>query len=87
MMGAVQHTMTKKTIDYINIITSNQCCLTHFSVQIDGGFIFLQINQNEETCGQPDRSYSFKLEETVNNIFLQGDKRTNMLQKSLVLKR
>ena len=59
-MEAIQLIMTTKAIKYINIVTLNQCCLSGFAVQIDGGFSYLEVEQIKETCSQPGRSPRFK---------------------------
>ena len=47
-----------------------QCYLSLFAFQIDDCFRFHEIDQNVETCIQPDRSLRFILEETVSDNFL-----------------
>ena len=48
-MMVVKHNTSWWRILTITIISSKQCYLSHFAVQIDGGFSFLEVDQNEET--------------------------------------
>ena len=56
-----QYTMMKRSINYVNIMTSNQGYLSGFAGQINRSFGCLEIDQTKETCCQPGRSPSFKL--------------------------
>ena len=57
--GALQHMMKK----IVNNVTSKQCCLSRFAVQIVVSASLRLIKIKNKNCSQPYRSPSFKLEE------------------------
>ena len=56
MMGSIQCIMRKKSTNYFKIVTSDQCCLLCFTVQTDGVFNFLEIDQIKDLISKAKKA-------------------------------